>query len=115
MALFPGVFIPGCGFNPHPGCFKAIKSKAALHLLPFLFAFRLLSALVNLGGGSFKTIKKLAIREYTLKRMNLGGGRFKTIKKLACSDVATFLFCFFIYLGVYAKAYEPWGDVLQNH
>jgi hypothetical protein len=29
-------------------------------------------------------------------------GCFKAIKKPACSEVATFLFCFFIYLGLLA-------------
>jgi hypothetical protein len=68
-----------------------MKSKAALHLLAFLFAFRLLSTLVNLGGGSFKTIKKLAIREYTLKRMNPRGMCFKTIEKLPLRGFSFFI------------------------
>jgi hypothetical protein len=47
--------------------------------------------------------------------LNPHPGCFKAIKKLACSEVATFLFCFFIYLGLCAKAYEPKGMCLQNH
>jgi hypothetical protein len=37
------------------------------------------------------------------------GGRFKTIEKPACSVVATFLFCFFIYLGLLAALVNPRG------
>ena len=39
--------------------------------------------------------------------LNPHPGCFKAIKKLACSEVATFLFCFFIYLGLLANAREP--------
>jgi hypothetical protein len=40
--------------------------------------------------------------------LNPHPGCFKAIKKPACSEFATFLFCFFIYLGLLANAREPW-------
>jgi hypothetical protein len=67
--------------------------------------------------GNFNQIENqtlLVIREYTPRRMNLGGGRFKTIKKLACFEVATFLFCFFIYLGLLAALVNLEGSLQNN-
>jgi hypothetical protein len=60
----------------------------------FLFTWDYALKRMNLGGGRFKTIKKLAIREYTLKRMNPRGGSFKAIKSKAALHLLPFLFAF---------------------
>ena len=41
--------------------------------------------------------------------LNPHPGCFKAIKKPACSEFATFLFCFFIYLGLLATLVNPRG------
>ena len=46
--------------------------------------------------------------------MNLGEFASKQSKSQACSEVATFLFCFFIYLGLLAALVNPRGGASKQ-